>query len=207
MLKSLVGRSALVFVVGFVMLGGCAAGVDDVAANTGALMGVGECETDAECGEDAFCNFAQADSCEPAELGVCTEKVTFCPLNWAPVCGCDGQTYSNRCHAMSAGVGVASEGECVDAEPALEGEACDENTACGEGLFCDLRLPDRCGDAPVGVCAPEVQFCTREYRPVCGCDGRTYGNACSAGAAGVAVFFEGPCDDPNWGKKFPTFTK
>lgn len=36
-------------------------------------------------------------------------------------------------------------------------------------------------------------ICTREYRPVCGCDGKTYANPCEAHCAGVRSFIEGPC--------------
>lgn len=39
----------------------------------------------------------------------------------------------------------------------------------------------------------EPLMCTMDWRPVCGCDGVTYSNVCSAKAAGVSEFTEGEC--------------
>ena len=39
------------------------------------------------------------------------------------------------------------------------------------------------------------RVCTQQYDPVCGCNGKTYSNACMAGIAGVSSSTPGACEE------------
>ena len=139
--------------------------------------------------------------------------VRACTADWRPVCGVDGVTYGNKC--MAADVEIAFEGECKKTHTCTpqekENKICTREympvcgndgktyatgcTACSEGV--ESYIEGEC-EPDSHTCTEEekqAEMCTLDYKPVCGDDGTTYGNACQACSSGkINTWTEGECN-------------
>jgi hypothetical protein len=131
-------------------------------------------------------------------VGTCEPEPPMCMPDESPVCGCDGNTYTNACLAESAGVRVSFDGPCDSggdggvASDGGSGDAggadCMTNSDCSNGDYCNGTT---CTGA--GACEVEPMICSDLIDLVCGCDGNTYDNPCEAASAGVRVASQGAC--------------
>ena len=75
------------------------------------------------CAGAEFCEFGPRGGCGFDDgQGLCQVRPEVCAEIFAPVCGCDSQTYPNDCFAAAGGTDVQYDGPCED--PA--GEACSD---------------------------------------------------------------------------------
>ncbi len=103
-----------------------------------------------QCEEGEFCAFPPEAMCGAGDqLGECAWQPEACTQIYAPVCGCDGQTYGNGCMAASAGVSIVGEGECAD-----EGDVCGAIEDAYAQELAEIRAcqsDDQCGQELVGT--------------------------------------------------------
>ncbi len=69
------------------------------------------CLDNTDCDAISYCEKILGD-CDGR--GECSLRPEQCPMEWAPVCGCDNRTYGNTCSAAMAGMNVLHLGECCE---------------------------------------------------------------------------------------------
>ncbi|KAF6204070.1 hypothetical protein GE061_002410 [Apolygus lucorum] len=92
-----------------------------------------------------------------ALAGVAVGNVCICPMNYSPVCGSNGQTFSNLC-----ALNCHNKEKNDDLVVVHHGH-------CSSALQLKLNKVEEKSDDCV---------CTREYEPVCGSNLKTYSNRC-----------------------------
>jgi hypothetical protein len=146
------------------------------------------------CPKEQFCEYAAGACSSIADAtGICTTPTQVCPAVYQPVCDCNGKTYGNDCERRGAGVSKVADGECSSTGKLCGGIA---GLPCAKGQFCDYAVGG-CGTMPdgAGTCAATGAdiACDKIYQPVCGCNGKTYGNDCERRAAGIPKLSDGTC--------------
>ncbi|MFT3765891.1 MAG: Kazal-type serine protease inhibitor domain-containing protein [Minicystis sp.] len=162
----------------------CAAQAAGVSLNSTGACPCGGIDK-AGCAEDKFCNYDPGTCAQPNATGACIAKPTDCAPFSDPVCGCDNKTYENSCLASKAGISVYVTGRCPCGGPT--------QIDCPDGQYCEFPSGTCLNPNPVGTCAPVPDSCNDVQGYVCGCNGKTYLNACYAAQDGASVASLGDC--------------
>ena len=156
----------------------------------------------APCGQQVFPSLGNVHECvvpEGCATGYRCDLAMGRCVATHPIfaCGNDAHCPSGQFCCLNTGLCVSSSDR--DLCRTFPGEGflgCRTNADCAllqayQGLGALYCAGDGCGT--VGSCERVPSGCSGELAPVCGCDGRSYTSACSAGAARTRVAHTGAC--------------
>ncbi|XP_035709385.1 agrin isoform X4 [Folsomia candida] len=149
---------------------------------------VGKCDPcdDIECSTPQICHLDE----DRRPMCRCGES---CSMDFAPICGSDGKTYSNECIMRQEAcrsrrdLRIIYRGKCSSGVNPCESRTCHGYESCAINRFGIAQC----------VC---VAVCDPVFRPVCGDNGRTYDNECELTLSScresrnTSVAFKGTCE-------------
>jgi len=145
----------------------CGAGENFCTCEEDCGGGNEKCTSNKECDDDESCT---EDFCEN---GICIhEKSEEICGNWLDD-DCDGEIDEDDCTGKLCG-GIMGQ-------------------PCPVGSYCKMSDGTCDWADDFGLCTEIPDGCSYEWKPVCGCDGKTYGNECAMEMAQVSKDHDGGC--------------
>jgi hypothetical protein len=146
--------------------GGNDAGSDVTPASPSAG---GRCTTNADCTSTQYCD--HAGTCGTSGThGTCKARPETCPDIELPVCGCDGQSYTNSCGAYTKGIDVSDSESCSAPKTGsffcgTAGKTCDAATTYCQRTYNDVGGPGQ--PSEFDECLPLPASCKTDTACAC----------------------------------------